>query len=116
MIRVDEVKLGRISINGHVYGRDIVITNNKSITLRESRSSDALRTRYGHTPMTTAENIPWACEKLVIGTGVQSRLFIMDEVRVRAHEMGVTLVTLPTIQAINHINDPGTNLILHIVR
>jgi hypothetical protein len=116
MLRVDDLKLGRISINGRVYIRDIVITNNLTITLRESRSSEALRERYGHTPMTTAENIPWGCEKLVIGTGVQSRLFIMDEVRVRAHEMGVKLITMPTSQAIRHINDPSTNLILHIVR
>lgn len=116
MLRVDDLKVGRISINGHAYGRDIVITNNKAITLRESRSSDALKERYGHTPMTTAENIPWSCEQLVIGTGVQSRIFIMEEVRVRAHEMGVKLVSMPTAQAIKHINDPRTNLILHIVR
>jgi len=114
LLRVDDFKVGRLMINGKVYVRDIVIRDNRTIELREMRSSSKLTERYGHAPVTTAENLPWSCDTLIIGTGSTGGLFVLEEVHARAHEMGVTIITKPTSAALLHMNDPNTNLVLHI--
>ena len=114
IIRIDDLQLGRIQINGQIYQEDVVIVENRIIETRNKRSSEILRPRYGHTPLTTAENIPWDCQTLVIGTGIQRPIHVTDEVRTRAFEMGINLVALPTRDALVHLNKRATNLILHI--
>lgn len=113
-MRVDSFEFGKISINSQLYTHDIIIINNRLIEERRKHLSRALKSQYRHTPLTTAENIPWNCKTLVIGTGVNGRLPIAEEVRSRAYEMSVNLITKPTPDAIKHINDSDTNLILHI--
>jgi len=113
-MNVDELVFGRITINGQLYTQDVVITNSSSVEFRKKGSSRALKSRYGHTPITTAENIPWNCQTLVIGTGMNGKLVVTEEVRARAQEMGIQLIVKRTPAAIAHINDKKTNLVLHI--
>ena len=39
---------------------------------------------YGHTPLSAAEDIPWQCRRLVIGTGADGALPVMKEVHEQA--------------------------------
>ena len=68
------------------------------------------------TPVSLREEIPWECRRLVIGTGMQGRLPVMDEVRAEAQRRGVELVVCPTAQAVQVLEqDPAdTNAILHV--
>ncbi|MEA3288440.1 MAG: MTH938/NDUFAF3 family protein [Candidatus Marinimicrobia bacterium] len=113
-MQVDDLVFGRITIDGHLYTQDVVILNNRIIQIRDKHSSRALKSRYKHTPLTTAENIPWNCHTLVIGTGMSGHLPITEEIRARAQEMHISLIVKKTPAAISHINDKDTNLVLHI--
>ena len=111
---VENLNFGKITINGQVYRQDLVIINNRIVEQRQKEISRNLKSRYGHTPLTTAENIPWNCKTLVIGNGFNGRMPVAEEVRARAQEMGIQLIVKRTPQAIQHINDLHTNLVLHL--
>lgn len=69
-----------------------------------------------HTPLSTKEDIPWGCRRLVVGTGAEGGLPVMAEVRKEAQLRKVELLSLPTKAAIA-ILDGGrkdTNAILHV--
>ena len=83
---------------------------------RKKKPSRAVREQFGHTPVSPAEAIPWGCKRLVIGTGIQGRLPVMDEVAAEARRRGVELVTCPTPEAVQLLreNPADTNAILHV--
>ena len=67
-----------------------------------------------HSPI--AEDIPWKCRQLVIGTGAYGRLPVMREVEREAERHKVKLLILPTIKAIEVLRQAlkETNAILHV--
>jgi hypothetical protein len=77
----------------------------------------ALRDRYGHTPLSLLEPIPWACRRLIVGTGVDGALPIDEAVVVEAARRGVELVALPTDEACALLSEAGrhdTAAVLHV--
>jgi hypothetical protein len=62
------------------------------------------------------EEIPWKCRRLVIGTGANGSLPVMDEVKREAVRRDLALILLPTAEAIEELRkaSPHTNAILHI--
>ena len=112
-MKVKELSFGTINIDGKDYSKDIVINDGK-ITTRKKKESKKFRGQFGHTPLSTKENIPWDSKKLIIGTGHSSALPIMKEVKKKAKKKGVELVLMSTPDAILNINDQDTNLILHL--
>ena len=70
---------------------------------------------FGHTPLSVEERIPWKCQRLVIGTGTGA-LPVMKEVKQEAKRRKVTLLVLPTTQAVKTLkqNPDKTNAILHV--
>jgi hypothetical protein len=71
--------------------------------------------RFGHTRCRWPEDIPWECRRLIIGTGANGRLPVMDEVAEEAAR-DIELVILPTDRAIEELgrDREGTNAILHV--
>ena len=69
-MKVEKVKFGQIIIDGHEYNKDFVVDQGK-IFKRNKQVSKALKTGFGHTPLTLGENIPWNCKQLIIGTGMR---------------------------------------------
>jgi hypothetical protein len=61
------------------------------------------------------EEIPWKCKNLVIGMGTGA-LPVMDEVKREAKRRKITLIVLPTAEAIENLkHEPAqTNAILHV--
>jgi hypothetical protein len=106
---------GEIEIDGVTYEHDVVIDRGR-IRKRKKGPSKALRTGYGHTPLSAAEDLPWDCGRLVVGSGADGALPVLPEVTEEAARRGVELVVVPTVEAIELMRDadPGTNAILHV--
>ena len=110
---VNGLSFGSIIIDGNTYVKDVVIEDG-TVYKRYKKESKKYSSRFGHTPLSPDENIPWNCKHLIVGTGHSSYMTVMDEVYDIAIRKRVSLVTMSTPEAIKHINDPHTNLILHL--
>ena len=108
-------RFGRLKVDGAKYTQDVVLDRGR-LRKRKKKPSREFREQFGHTPVSLKEEIPWECRRLVIGTGMQGRLPVMDEVRAEAQRRGVELVVCPTAQAVQVLEeDPAdTNAILHV--
>lgn len=106
---------GSIEIDGVTYEHDVVIEAGR-VHKRKKGPSKALRSRYGHTPLSAAEDIPWRCRRLVVGCGAEGALPVLDDVAEEAARRGVELVVLPTARAIEELRAEAadTNAILHV--
>jgi hypothetical protein len=87
---------GSIRIDGVTYEHDVLIDRGE-VRKRKKRPSKKFREKFGHTPVSTEEKIPWKCKRLVIGTGTGA-LPVMDQVREEAKCRHVDLVMLPTAE------------------
>lgn len=110
---VTNLSFGSITIDGETYNDDVVIKKG-FVKKRKKGESKKYRDMFGHTPLSPDEKIPWKCRYLVIGTGHNSSLPVMKEVYDIALQKGVELLAMSTPEAIRHINDQDTNLILHL--
>ena len=106
---------GTIEIDGTTYEHDVVIERGR-IRKRKKGPSKPLRDRYAHTPLSPAEDIPWSCRRLVVGTGAAGALPVTDELAEEAERRNVDLVAVPTTEAIELLRSGArdTNAILHV--
>jgi hypothetical protein len=106
---------GSIEIDGTTYEHDVVIERGR-VRKRRKGPSKPLRATFGHTPLSAAEDIPWDCRRLVIGTGASGALPVTDDVVEEAERRNVELVTVPTAEAIESLRRAArdTNAILHV--
>jgi hypothetical protein len=81
-MRFTGYSFGAIRVSGMTYDRDLIIDRGK-IRKRKKAASRRFRGAYGHTPLSVAEDIPWRCRRLVIGTGADGALPVMQQVRGR---------------------------------
>jgi len=114
-MRFDSFTFGAVQIEGVTYEHDLILDRGQ-IRKRNKKASKQYRDAYGHTPLTGKEDIPWRCDRLVVGTGADGGLPVTDEVRKEAHRRKVELLSLPTKDAIAILNRAGkdTNAILHV--
>src|SRR5216117_693556 len=110
----DKFAFGSIQIDGSTYEHDVVIDCGE-ISKRKKKPSKRFREEFGHTPLSVEEEIPWKCQRLVIGTGAYGRLPVMEEVKREAERRKIALLIAPTSKAIQLIEkDPAANAILHV--
>ncbi len=112
------VSFGHLEIDGERFDRDVVIERGR-IGKRDKKASKPLRDRYGHTPLSLLEPIPWSCRRLVVGTGADGALPIDEAVFEEAERRGVQLVAVPTEEACTLLSAADTDLsttnaILHV--
>jgi hypothetical protein len=114
-MRVSDYCFGSVRVDGVTYDYDLVIDRGK-IRKRKKAASRKFRGEYGHTPLSVAEDIPWRCRRLVIGTGADGALPVMQQVRDEARRRKIDLVVLPTAEAIGMLTGAAadTNAILHL--
>ena len=114
-MKIEEFSFGQITVDGITYDHDVVIDRGK-VRKRNKKPSKKFRDAYGHTPVSAAEEIPWKCRRLVIGTGAYGNLPVMDEVKQEAARRDLELVLLPTAEAIKALRKGSrhANAILHI--
>jgi len=113
-MRFEAFSFGSIRIDGVTYDHDVIIDRGE-IQKRKKKPSKKFRGKFGHTPLSAEEQIPWKCRRLVIGTGAGA-LPVMDEVKQEARRRNVELHILPTVEAIELLKAAGldTNAILHV--
>ncbi len=110
------VAFGLLEIDGVRFERDVVIDRGR-VRKRDKKASKPLRDRYGHTPLSLLEPIPWRCRRLIVGSGADGALPIEDAVFDEAIRRGVELVAAPTVEACELLADADlttTNAILHV--
>ena len=114
-MRFSGYSFGSVRVDGVAYDHDLIIDRGK-IRKRNKGASRKFRGACGHTPLSAAEDIPWRCRRLLIGTGADGALPVMKEVREQARRRRVELVILPTAQAISVLAKTikDTNAILHL--
>ena len=106
---------GAIVVGGTRFDHDVVVTAGQ-VRPRKKGPSKVHRSRYGHTPLSAEEDIPWSSAQLVVGTGASWRLPIMPAVWEEAETRGVELVALPTAEACDLLRtmDDEVCAILHV--
>ncbi len=110
------VGFGEIEVDGRRVRHDVVIDRGR-ISRRHKGPSKPLRDQYGHTPLTLAEKIPWRCRRLIVGTGAEGALPIVDDVVAEARRRGGELLAVRTEEACKLLAkaDPDeTSAILHV--
>jgi len=114
-MKIERFSFGSIRIDGKTYEHDVVIDRGK-VSKRKKKPSKRFRGDLGHTPLSAEEAIPWKCRRLVIGTGEEGALPILDPVKKEAKRRRVELVVLPTSAAIDELRarSEKTNAILHV--
>jgi len=114
-VRFTGYSFGSVRVDGVTYDHDLIIDRGK-IRKRKKGASRRFRDAYGHTPLSAAEDIPWRCRRLVIGTGADGALPVMTQVRDEARRRKVDLVVLPTAEAIGMLSKASkdTNAVLHL--
>jgi hypothetical protein len=107
---------GDIEFDGKRYDTDVVIEHGQ-VRRRHKKPSKPYRDRFGHTPLSAEESIPWGGSRLVVGTGADGRLPIMAEVYDEAARRNVEIVAMPTEAACRLIADlelGDVNAVLHV--
>ncbi len=115
-MRARLIGFGAVEIDGQRYERDVVVERGH-VARRHKKASRPLRDTYGHTPLSLLEPIPWACRRLIVGTGVDGALPIADDVRSEAARRGVELLAVPTGEACRLLSKADlaeTAAILHV--
>jgi hypothetical protein len=115
-MQVRLVGFGEIEVEGRRYPHDVVIEGG-DVRKRRKGPSKSFRDRYGHTPLSADEEIPWRGHTLVVGTGAGGRLPVMPEVLAEARRRGIRLIAVPTEEACRLLHDERTadvNAILHV--
>ncbi len=114
-MRIDQFAFGSIRIDGVTYDHDVVIDRGR-VRERKKKPSKPFRGAFGHTPLSMEETIPWGCRRLVVGTGADGALPVMEEVRREGARRQVELLAVPTSEAIRalQVEPKDTNAILHV--
>jgi len=115
-VDVDYPGFGEIVLDDNRYDHDVVVEAGR-VCHREKGPSKVYRSRYGHTPLSLAEDIPWSAPPLVVGTGASGQLPIIPEVWEAAQVRGVELIVLPTSQAcelLRSVDEGEVYAILHV--
>jgi hypothetical protein len=115
-MRIEKFSFGSIQIDGETYEHDVVIDQGE-IKKRKKKPSKKFRDKFGHTPLSIEEKIPWKCRQLIIGNGFSGALPVMDAVKRTAEKRGVELIILPTPKALERLNRESTddtNAVIHV--
>jgi hypothetical protein len=115
-MHIENISFGSIQIDGETYEHDVVIDRGE-IKKRKKTPSKKFRDKFGHTPLSIEEKIPWKCRQLIIGNGFDGALPVMDAVKRKAEKRGIELIILPTPKALARLNKESTddtNAILHV--
>ncbi len=114
-MRFEGFSFGSIRIDGVTHEHDVVIDRGE-VRKRRKKPSKKFREEFGHTPLSVEEEIPWKCQRLVVGTGAHGALPVMKDVELEAKRRKVELLILPTAQAMEALRKAPseTNAVLHV--
>jgi len=103
-MRAKLVNFGEIEVEGKRYTHDVVIDDGKVRKLKKGPSKE-LREKFGHTPLSVGEEIPWGGKRLLVGTGAHGGLPVMDEVLAEAKRRGIEVIAAPTVEVCEQLEE-----------
>jgi len=74
------------------------VIDSGKVRKRKKGPSKEFRERFGHTPLSAEEEIPWGGKQLLVGTGAHGALPVTDEVVVEAKRRGIEVIAAPTAE------------------
>ena len=111
-VRFSGYSFGSVQVNGVTYNHDLIIDRGKIHKRKKGASASSAA------PTAAPRCRPprsWRCRRLVIGTGADGALPVMNDVHEQARRRKVNLVIMPTAQAIALAKTTkDTNAILHL--
>jgi hypothetical protein len=110
------IAFGQIEIDGRRFDHDVVVERGR-VRRRKKGPSKPYRDRYGHTPLSPDEAIPWSAPRLIVGTGASGQLPVMPELYREAERRGVEMDAEPTGEDSKMLAAPkerSTAAILHV--
>ncbi|HEX6299447.1 MAG TPA: hypothetical protein VF148_03160 [Acidimicrobiia bacterium] len=113
---IEYPSFGTLVIDGRRYDHDVVIEDGK-VMERDKSPSKPLKARYGHTPLSVEEAIPWSGPRLIVGTGYSGSLPVLPEIEHEAKRRNVELLMATTAEAVgllSNSDEPTVNAILHV--
>jgi len=90
-VTAGDIAFGSVRVDGVTYDHDLIIDRGK-VRKRKKAPSRKFRGTYGHTPLSAEEDIPWRCRRLVIGTGAEGALPVLQQVRDEARRRKIDLI------------------------
>lgn len=99
LVKVRLLENGKLELYGKRYATDVVVEAGK-VRRRRKKPSRELRERCGHTPLTTAEKLPWDGKRLIVGTGLSGAMPVAADIYVKAENIGVEIVAAPLAEAL----------------
>jgi hypothetical protein len=110
-----KLSFGSVKIDRIGYDHDVVIDRGR-VMKRKKKRSQRYRKKFGHTPLSLREEIPWKCDTLVVGTGNHKGMPVMRGIKQEAKRRKVKLMILSTRKAIILLSKSRdrTNAILHV--
>ncbi len=115
-MRAEMVAFGKLKIDGKLFEYDVIVEAGE-VRKRKKKASKVYSDRYGHTPLSADEPIPWGGKRLIVGTGMYGSLPIMDEVYSEAQRRGVEVIAQTTPEVctlIQNLDDSEIYAVLHI--
>ena len=110
------ISFGLIEIDGQRFEYDVVLDQGV-VRRRKKGPSKVHRERYGHTPLSADEDIPWSAQVLIIGAGASAQLPIMPELYEEARRRGVEVIAEPTKDACDRLRSAiptDVSAVLHV--
>src|SRR6266498_1239893 len=89
------VKFGEIEVEGKRYTNDVVIDGDK-VRKRKKGPSKQFREKFGHTPLSVGEEIPWGGKRLIVGTGAHGAPPLGLRPLPEAKRRGIEVISAPT--------------------
>jgi hypothetical protein len=115
-VKAKLIAFGEIQISGERYTCDVVIEGGR-IRRRLKGPSKALRDRFGHTPLSVAEDVPWGGKRLIVGTGAGGALPVAPDVYEEGARRGIAIEALPTRDAcrlLARLKAKDVHAVLHV--
>jgi hypothetical protein len=75
-----------------------VVIDGGKVRKRKKGPSKQFREKFGHTPLSAGEKIPWGGKRLIVETGAHGVFPVMDEVFAEAKRRGIEVIAAPTLE------------------
>src|SRR5262245_65505725 len=113
-MRARLVKFGEIDVEGKRYTHDVVIDGGR-VRRRKKGPSKQFREKFGHTPLSAEEEIPWGGKRLLVGTGAHGALPVMDDVIAEAKRRGIEVIAAHKLEVCQLLEEVKTGEVYAII-
>lgn len=108
------VEFGTLELCETRYDHDLVVEAGE-IRKRDKDPSRSRKGEFGHTPLTSKEDLPWGTDELIVGTGVLGALPITEDVYEEARKRGIEVRDMLTEQACRSLHQRNRDKVFAVL-